>query len=148
VPTVTNPPFETTLLVRDSCLCLHVQRAARALARRFDEALRPLGVTNGQFSLMMSLNRPEPPGMGAVASLLAMDRTTLTAALKPLQRRGLVKVTADARDRRNRLTTLTAKGRSLLVRAVPVWQRTHWEIEAIVPDGEPERLRKSLRLIS
>src|ERR1700733_2686081 len=86
-------PFETTLRVRDSCLCLHVQRAARALARRFDEALRPLGLTNGQFSLLMSLNRPKPPAMSAVASLLAMDRTTLTAALKVLERRGLVKVT-------------------------------------------------------
>jgi DNA-binding MarR family transcriptional regulator len=148
VSTVTNPPFETTLLVRDSCLCLHVQRAARALGRRFDEALRPLGLTNGQFSLMMSLNRPEPPGMAAVASLLAMDRTTLTAALKPLQRRGLVKVTADRRDRRSRLTTLTAKGRSLLVRAVPVWKRTHLQIEALLDGGDPERLRKNLRALS
>ena len=147
-PTLTGPPFETTLLVRDSCLCLHVQRAARALARRFDEALRPLGLTNGQFSLMMSLNRPEPPGMAAIASLLAMDRTTLTAALKPLQRRGLVKVAADAKDRRSRLTTLTAKGRSLLVRAVPVWQETHLEIEALLHDGDPERLRKNLRALS
>src|SRR5271170_868781 len=105
----TSVPFETTLRVRDSCLCLHVQRAARALARRFDHALRPRSLTNGQFSLMMSLNRPEPPGMAAVASFLAMDRTTLTAALKPLQRRGLVKVTRDPSDRRSRLTTLTAK---------------------------------------
>src|ERR1700683_996656 len=87
-------PFETTLLVRDCCLCLHVQRAARALARRFDEALRPLDLTNGQFSLLMSLNRPKPPAMGAVASLLVMDRTTLTAALKPLERRGLATVAA------------------------------------------------------
>jgi len=47
--------------VRDTCLCLHLQRAARAVARRFDEALRPLGLTSGQFSLLMSLNRPEPP---------------------------------------------------------------------------------------
>src|SRR6202795_3161274 len=93
-------PFSTTLLVCDSCLCLHVQRAARALARRFDDALRPLGLTNGQFSLMMSLNRTETPVMVAVASLLAMDRTTLTAALKPLRRRGLVKIAADSRDRR------------------------------------------------
>ncbi len=83
-------PFEATLQVRDTCLCLHVQRAARALARRFDEALRPHGLTSGQFSLLMSLNRPEAPNMGSVASLLAMDRTTLTAALKPLERRGLV----------------------------------------------------------
>jgi DNA-binding MarR family transcriptional regulator len=143
-----NPSFETTLLVRDSCLCLHVQRAARALARRFDDALRPLGLTNGQFSLMMSLNRPEPPGMAAVASLLAMDRTTLTAVLKPLQRRRLIKVTADRRDRRSRLLTLTAKGRSVLIRAIPVWQSTHSEVEALLHDGNSNRLRKNLRALS
>src|SRR5690606_30297696 len=91
-------PYETTLFVRDTCLCLHAQRAARALARRFDDALRPLGLTNGQFSLLMALNRPEPPPMGPVATVLAMDRTTLTAALKPLERRGLVAVEADPRD--------------------------------------------------
>jgi DNA-binding MarR family transcriptional regulator len=143
-----NPPFTTTLLVRDSCLCLHVQRAARALARRFDEALRPLGLTNGQFSLMMSLNRPEPPGMAAVAALLAMDRTTLTAALKPLQRRRLIKVTADLSDRRGRLVTLTANGRRLLVRAIPVWQSTHSEVEALLHGGDANRLRKNLRALS
>src|SRR5271168_1865899 len=97
-----NVPYETTLMVRDCCLCLHVQRAARALGRRFDEALRPMGLTNGQFSLLVSLNRPEPPGMTSVAALLAMDRTTLTAALKPLRRRGLVRIMADPADRRGR----------------------------------------------
>ena len=94
--------YQTTLLVRDTCLCLHVQRAARALARRFDEALRPVDLTNGQYSLLMSLNRPEPPSIGEVAALLAMDRTTLTAALKPIERRGLVKVSVDDADRRSR----------------------------------------------
>lgn len=146
--TVENPTFETTLRVRDSCLCLHVQRAARALARRFDDALRPLGLTNGQFSLMMSLNRPEPPGMAAVALLLAMDRTTLTAALKPLRRRGLLKITADPADGRGRLMTLTAKGRRLLARAVPVWRNTHTAVEALLPHDDSDRLRNNLRAIS
>jgi DNA-binding MarR family transcriptional regulator len=141
--TTKGPSFETTILVRDSCLCLHVQRAARALARRFDDALRPLG----QFSLLMSLNRPQPPGMAAVASLLAMDRTTLTAALKPLQRRGLLRVTPDPEDRRGRLMTLTSKGRKLLARAVPVWKSTHLAIEGQLGDGEPDRLRKNLRAL-
>jgi DNA-binding MarR family transcriptional regulator len=141
-------PYQTTILVRDCCLCLHVQRAARALARRFDEALRPFELTNGQFSLMMSLNRPQPAPMAAVASLLAMDRTTLTAALKPLERRGLVKVTADPDDRRSRLITLTAQGMTLLARAVPVWERTHDEVEAVLPEGDPNRLRKNLRALS
>src|ERR1700752_1336348 len=133
-----NPTLATTHLVRDCCLCLHVQRAARALARRFDDALRPIGLTNGQFSLLMSLNRPEPPGMGAVASLLAMDRTTLTAALKPLERRGLVKVTVDPGDNRGRLLALTPAGETLLARAMPIWTRTHAESETRLADGGAE----------
>jgi DNA-binding MarR family transcriptional regulator len=141
-------PYATTRLVRDHCLCLHAQRAARALARRFDEALQPIGLTNGQFSLMMSLNRPDPPSMGAVATFLAMDRTTLTAALKPLERRGLVKQTADPDDRRRRLVTLTPEGRSVLARAVPVWKRAHAEIDGTLADHDADRLRSDLRALS
>lgn len=141
-------PFATTLRVRDCCLCLHVQRAARALARYFDEALRPVGLTNGQFSLLMSLNRPEPPGMGPVASLLAMDRTTLTAALKPLERRGLVNVSPDPADRRSRRLSLTRKGSTLLANAAPIWEEAHLKIEALLPEGDPDRLRDNLRALS
>jgi DNA-binding MarR family transcriptional regulator len=143
----TQVPYQTTILVRDSCLCLHVQRAARALARRFDDALRPLGLTNGQFSLMMSLNRPEPAGMASVAALLAMDRTTLTAALKPLQRRGLIKITPDPNDGRGRLLTLTSTGTRLLAKAVPIWQQNHAELEDALPDGDGARLRRDLKAL-
>src|SRR6185312_11600053 len=115
-------PFEVTLHVRDTCLCIYLQRAARVVARRFDDALRPLELTQGQFSLLMSLNRPAPPGISSVADLLAMDRTTLTANLKPLERRGLVTVTIDETDRRSRRLALTAEGRALLIAAVPIWK--------------------------
>lgn len=127
-------------------MCLHVQRAARALARLFDEAFRPFNLTNGQFSLLMSLNRPEPPPMGPVAELLAMDRTTLTAALKPLERRGLVKVMRHPRDGRSRVLQLTAKGRQLLAQAMPVWESTHRELESRL-SGDPEMLRTMLKKI-
>ena len=139
--------FQTTLHVRDSCLCLHVQRAARALARRFDEALRPLGLTNGQFSLLMSLNRPEPAGMASVATLLAMDRTTLTAALKPLERRGLVQIAQDPADRRSRRLSLTPEGLALLAQGIPIWEQTHREVEAQMGETEPKRLLRSLRAL-
>lgn len=141
-------PLETTLEVRDACLCLHARRAARALARRFDEAFRPLGLTNGQFSLMMALNRPAPPTIGALAAFLAMDRTTLTAALKPLERRGLVELTVDPGDRRSRRMKLSSAGRRLLAKAVPVWRETHAELDALLPDGDPDRLRRALRALS
>jgi DNA-binding MarR family transcriptional regulator len=141
-------PFKTTLEVRDHCLCLHMQRAARALARRFDEALRPIGLTNGQFSLLMALNRPEPPAMGPVAQLLAMDRTTLTAALKPLQRDGLVKIDADPADRRSHLLRLTGKGHEVLASAVPIWRELHGAIESQLPALSPDLLRAALLALS
>lgn len=141
-------PVEVTLHVRDTCLCLHLQRAARAVARRFDAALRPLELTNGQFSLLMSLNRPEAPSIGSVSALLAMDRTTLTANLKPLERRGLVKVTVDNADKRSRRLTLTPAGRALLAAAVPIWKREHSAIERLLTGSSPDRLRANLRALS
>ena len=129
----TSIPFATTIEVRDACLCLHAQRAARALARRFDAALRPAGLTNQQFSLLMSLNRPEPPPMAPVAALLAMDRTTLTAALKPLERRGLVAIEAAAGDRRTRLLRLLPAGHAALAAGLPIWRREHAAIAAERP---------------
>jgi DNA-binding MarR family transcriptional regulator len=141
-------PFEMTLGVRDACLCLHLRRAARAVARRFDEALRPVGLTNGQFSLLMSLNRPEPPRMGDIANLLAMDRTTLTANLKPLERRGLLRVVVDAEDLRSRRLRLTAAGRALLVTAVPIWCRTQAAMDRLLGEPAAHRLRDDLRALA
>lgn len=139
-----NLSFGFTRHVRDSCLCLHVQRAARALARRFDDALRPLGLTQGQFSLLMSLNRAEPPRIGDVAALLAMDRTTLTANLKPLERRGLLKVKVDKDDKRSRRLVLTASGRALLAAAAPAWTRTHAATEELLTQTGADALRAAL----
>jgi DNA-binding MarR family transcriptional regulator len=129
----TGIPFETTLAIRDTCLCLHVQRAARALARRFDEALRPVGLTNGQFSLLMALNRPAPAAMGPVARLLARD--------------GLVVIEADPADRRSRRISLTGKGRSVLAAALPLWRAAHDAVEAALP-CDAEALRRALRALS
>ena len=141
-------PLSATHLVRDSCLCLHVQRAARGLARRFDDVFRPLDLTHGQFSLLMSLNRPEPPTIGSVAALLAMDRTTLTAVLKPLERRKLMKVSVDKDDKRSRRLTITAAGQLLLAKAFPLWQETHAAIDQLVATYHPDDLRSALRALS
>ena len=131
--------FETTLFVRDTCLCLHLQRAARALAR-------PLGMTRGQFSMMMALNRPVPPSIGSVTSLRSMDRTT--RALKPLQRRELVRVVVDGEDRRGRRLKLTPAGRAVLARAVPVWQHTHAAVDRLLPPDGADRLRQALQALT
>jgi DNA-binding MarR family transcriptional regulator len=145
-------PFSMTLLVRDTCLCLHVQRAARALARRFDRALKPVGLTNGQFSLLMSLNRPDMPGVpratvGSVAELLGIDRTTLTAAARVLVRRNLMAVKAEPEDRRSKVLVLTPEGRRALAQAVPIWTREHEAVEMELGAGGANRFRKELGIL-
>jgi DNA-binding MarR family transcriptional regulator len=137
-----------TYHIRDTCLCLHIQRAARAVGRRYDDALRPMQLTNGQFSLLMSLNHAEAPSIGSVAALLAMDRTTLTANLKPLERRGLVTVAVDADDRRSRLMSLTPAGQALLAAAIPLWKRAQTMNERLVSPSGCDRLRADLRALS
>ena len=76
-----------------------------------------------------------------------MDRTTLTANLKPLERRGLVAARADPADRRARLLCLTDEGRRLLADALPVWKRTHEEVDACLDGASSSRLRADLRAL-
>ena len=144
-PVEISPSLETTEHVRDHCLCLAAQRAARSLARRFDDALRPAELTSGQFSLLMSLNQPSPPSIGSIANLLAMDRTTLTANLKPLERRGLLDIAVDPEDRRSRRLVLTNEGRRMLAEALPIWQRVHADIDQSLGSLDAGALRKGLR---
>jgi len=134
--------------VRDTCLCVRVQRAARALARHFDDALRPLALTHGQFSLLVALDQTEPPAMGAVATALAMDRTTLTANLKPLARRGLVRISIDKADKRSRRLSLTVAGRALLKGALPIWKEAHGALDRSLGVARAERLRGDLRALA
>ena len=127
---MTTLPYAATVEVRDRCMCFRTQRAARALARRFDAALKPFGLTNGQFSLMMALNRPEPARLAPIADFLGMDRATLTLALKPLVRRDLIAVSVDPKDARGRRAALTADGHGVLIRALPVWRAEHDRLDA------------------
>lgn len=140
--------FATTKYVHDHCLCFAAQRAARTLARRFDDALRPVGLTSWQFSLLMSLNRAEPATVGAAAAVLGIDRTTLTANLKPLERDGLVASAIDPADRRGRKLVLTEKGRKKLKAALPIWKRAHEEIDDLLVPKSSEAVRAGLRALA
>lgn len=140
--------FADTLRVRDTCVCRYAQRLARLLARHFDHAFRPLELTNQQFSLLMSLNRPSPPTMAQVADDLLLDHSTLTAALKPLVRRALVCSVRDGGDARVRRMSLTATGGRLLARALPRWERAQAEAEGLLPAHAAPAIREIGRALA
>jgi DNA-binding MarR family transcriptional regulator len=140
--------LETTRHILDHCLGLHLQRVARVVARHFDEALRPLSLTNGQFELLVLLGRTPAGRIAAVAERLGRDRTTITAILKPLTQRGLVAVTVNPDDSRGRTLTLTPAGKDLLAAAVPLWGRFYSRTEHLFANDEAHLLRRSLTTLS
>jgi DNA-binding MarR family transcriptional regulator len=142
------PSPEVARRIGDTCLCLDVQRASRAIGRRFDEAFRPLGLNNWQFSLLMTLTRPTPHTMSSLAECLAMDRTTTTANLRPLERRGLVEVRRDEQDARARRIVLTDAGRVLLAEAVDRWRATNDAAIASLVGTDLAAFRSALRTIA
>jgi DNA-binding MarR family transcriptional regulator len=104
-----------------NCTCLGLRKAARAVTQMYDEALRPSGLRGTQFSLLFLVEREGPCGITEVARMLVMDRTTLTRNLKPLLDQKLLEV-VDGPDRRRRPIAITAKGREVLARALPLWR--------------------------
>ena len=137
-------PLDTVHLIRDECLCLATQRAARRMARRFDLVFAPLGVTNGQFSLMVALSGAWQPRLGALAQFLAMDSTTMTAAVKTLAQRDLVHLTRDAADARARIPCLTDQGRRVVAAALPLWHAEHQSVLAGLPGSNARDIARML----
>jgi DNA-binding MarR family transcriptional regulator len=137
-------PYSVAQEIRDGCLCFAAQKAARLLARRFDRVFAPLAITNGQFSMMVALGGMGNPRLGGLADFLAMDQTTLTAAVKALEARGLVVRKPDPEDQRARRVELTPAGTEVIARAVPIWRD---EISAIRRDMGPERAGELLSLL-
>ena len=140
--------FEDVKMISDTCLCTNVQRAARSIGRRYDEAFRPLGLTNWQFTLMVATFRPEPPTINALADSLATDRTTITANLKPLEGRGLVSVEPDERDKRVRRVSLTKAGGKLLREAYAVWKGVQADVELGLALQDFDVFRGNLRAVA
>ena len=127
------------------CTCKHLRMATRRLSQIYDRHLEPLGLTITQYSLLAQLGAHDGISIGAFAEKLAMDPTTLTRNLRPLQRRGLVLTVADPRDKRTRGLHLTVKGRAARLAAQPVWARAQREIEDAFGHADTAALHGTLQ---
>ena len=125
------------------CLGFSVRRAARAIARHYDEALAALDIKGTQFSLMNAVQLMDGAPISALAHALVMDRTTLTRNLRPLQQKGLLEI-RPGEDRRNRFVTLTPQGVGLLGKALPLWAATHGRLVAQMGAPLAKRLAHDL----
>ena len=112
------------------CACATVRRAARVITQLCDAALRPTGLRITQFTLLQVLARAGAPmTQGALGDLLAVDSTTLSRTLSPLERAKWIRRVA-GRDARERRLELAPQGRGALARATPAWERVQRRFRA------------------
>lgn len=134
--------MDTTVLQTTRCLCLAARRASRTITREFDQALRAHDLRATQFTLLAALNIAGPLAIGALADLLAADRTTMTRNLALVEKRGLAKVRADKTDARSRVATITPEGKALLQEAMPTWRKVQTELTDALGESTAEGLRR------
>lgn len=103
------------------CACFNVRKTARVITQLYDETLRSAGIRVTQFSILMVTRGLESTTLTRLSKILAMDRTTLTRNLRPLEKEGLLRVMTGA-DRRERQVSLTARGQQVLTKALPLWE--------------------------
>jgi DNA-binding MarR family transcriptional regulator len=115
-------PSPADLLEMSGCVCFALRRATRAVTQFYDRALKPHRLRATQFPILVAATSQESVPLAPLAQGLGMDRTTLLRSVRPLIRRGLVRVAPAADSRRTEIRA-TAAGRTLLARVYPDWKR-------------------------
>lgn len=123
---------DAALAIGAECLCFRARRTARVLTRIYDDALRPLGLQSTQLTLLSIIVTGGDEGrpMAKIADVMAMDPTTLSRNMRPLERAGWVGIDRHAGDRRVRVARLTEAGRHMLTSALPLWREAHAKVLA------------------
>jgi DNA-binding MarR family transcriptional regulator len=130
------------------CNCAALRQAARRVTKLYDDALAPIGLGVNQFSILARLNRVGPSTIQDLAKLLVMDRSTLGHLLRPLEKRGFVKLEVSGRDRRSRMAMLTPAGEAVVAKARPRWAAAQRRFEGMFGKEAAPELRAVLKEIA
>lgn len=125
------------------CFCHHARRTARAITRIFDEALQPVGLKASQFNILAMVAAHDGASTAEISRFLALDRTTLSRNLKPLQNAGYLTAQGGA-GRRPDTLALTAAGKILFDQAAAHWQTAQSGLTQRLGTGQAGLLLQTL----
>ena len=129
------------------CSCTALRKAARHISQLYDAALAPSGLKTTQRAMLAQIKRSEPTTVGGLAEALVMDPGALAHTLKPLERNGFVAITVAPHDRRNRLISLTRRGRAKLAESDPFWARAQADFEMAFGQSRSDALRETMKFL-
>lgn len=131
------------------CVCGNLRMAARLVTAFYDAALRPCGIEANQMTMLWVAHAEAAQPAHHLAHAAGMDQSTASRNLAVLEARGLVASVPSSTDRRQRLISLTRRGRSTLLRALPRWQQAQVDMAAMTSDlGDVVGVGRLLRKVS
>jgi DNA-binding MarR family transcriptional regulator len=104
-----------------TCLATRVRQLSRIITRLYDDAMRPLGITASQYTLLAQLAARDGITAVEIGHELDIEKSTLSRNLKRLLALGHINMDPPA-GRRGRGLHLTPKGQAILKDAFPIWQ--------------------------
>ena len=125
------------------CACRKMRQASRKITRMYDEVLRPAGIKATQFNVLAIVALGDEATLTELAETLGMDRTTLSRNLRPLERDGLVEVSAEG-YRRARSANITNKGVAVMEKALPLWRSAQKSLKRRLGDDIWNRIQIEL----
>ena len=107
--------------IAGDCIAVRIRLLSRTISNIYDQAFRPLGVTIGQMNILVVAAKMGPMAPGDVARKLSMEKSTLSRNIERMRVQGWVNV-EPGESGRTQLLSVSAKGRRLIVKALPLWR--------------------------
>lgn len=126
------------------CACFDLRKAMRAVSRMYDDFLRDAGINVTQFSLLRLIRTEKEISVSTLSRYMVMDRTSITRALAPLERDGLIN-SRTGPDKRVRIVSLTKRGDKLVTDAEPRWRQAQKALMEAIGDERWIVMRTALR---
>jgi len=129
------------------CACASLRRASRAVTQAYDRRLRGTGLSTAQFTLLQVMHLAGEMTQGRLGGLLALDVTTLSRTLRPLEKEGWLECTPGG-DRRERYWRITSAGKKVLERSTPAWERAQRALSARVGERRLKAMIEELAVFA
>jgi DNA-binding MarR family transcriptional regulator len=135
--------------LRPMHIVLQILATAQKVEKAGQRIFKPHGLSVAQFNALNLLS-VQTEGMCAsdIAAALVVDPSNITGLLNRMTRAGLLKELENPADGRQRLVTLSAKGRRLWQQAYADYQEQLQSLDAILSASERKTVERVLDLIA
>jgi DNA-binding MarR family transcriptional regulator len=139
-------PF--TMLSHEALLSIYY--SASCLRKKAGEFLRPFGLTDVQFNLMMLLKHQSDNGglsQAQISGMMLVNRANITTLIDRMEKANLVVRTRDPDDRRTNIVKLTGRGGKLIAKIEPLYTKEVKRIMAVLKQDEQKKVIKMLERV-